>query len=260
MLQQSISQEECMQSEFKIDSQRKFAISNLSFIATMILPVWSKQYSTRRLVSNCNETMYHMGFTRQFISYLGFPYDRFLCDDDSTENCMVGCVNEKTIKKYDRVAYDLDTTITYDYKHMSITQVTDPIVAKSMDDIVSKCEGICNAVSCENDFTITSYETDENYVMEMVLDTPNAPDTLVKYYPSIKILDLVVYVMGAIGAWFGFAFIHIDLMGIFYGLQKLFQRLRGKKEEENYILWRRVNVVTNGRPNIIHVPVSRLNY
>ena len=196
------------------------------------LPVWSKRYSTSRLVSNCNRTMYHIGFIRQFVAYLGFPYDRFRCSDDATDDCMVRCVNERTIKKYNRVAYDLDTMKAYNYKHMSITQVTDPIVAKSMDDIVSKCEGMCNEMSCDDDFTITSYETDENYVMEIVLDTPNAPDTLVKYYPSIKMLDLLVYVMSAVGAWFGFAFIQIDLMGIFSGLHKVALRLRGKKEED----------------------------
>ena len=87
---------------------------------------------------------------------------------------------------------------------------------------------------------------DENYVMEMVLDTSNAPDTLVKYYPSINMLGLVVYVMGAIGAWFGFAFIQIDLMGLYSSLYKLAFRLRFKKEEENYILWRHVNVRTKG--------------
>ena len=223
------------------------------------LPSWSKRYATTRQNLKANKTLYHMGFTRQFISYLGFPYDRFICSDHSEDECMLDCVNGKTIEKYNRVSYDLDTTKAYDYKHMSITQVRDPETAKSLDGIISECTKMCNEIICDTDFTITSYETDDNSAMEIVLYTPNAPDTLVKNYPSVDMLDLVVYVMGAIGAWFGFAFIQIDSMGIYSALQKLALRLRGKKEEENYILWRRVNVGTKGRPNIIHVPVSRLS-
>ena len=222
------------------------------------LSSWSKQYSTTRFNLKCNKTMYHIGFTRHFISYLGSPYDRFICSYHSEDECILDCVNGRTIEKYNRVAYGLDTTKADDYKHMSRAQVHDPKIAKSLDDIISECGKICNEVICDTDFTMT-YETDENDVMTILLYTPNAPDTLVKYYPSIDMLDLVVYVMGAIGAWFGFAFIQIDLMGLYSFLQKLVLRLRGKKEEEDYILWRRVNVGTKGRPDIIHVPVTRLN-
>lgn len=59
-------------------------------------------------------------------------------------------------------------------------------------------------INWDTNFPITSYEIDENYIIEIVLDKTNASDTLVKYYPSTNVLDFVVYVMSAIGAWFGF--------------------------------------------------------
>ena len=51
------------------------------------------------------------------------------------------------------------------------------------------------------------------------IETPQADDMIISFTPSVAMLDFVVYVIGATGAWFGFAFIHIDLDSSFNALK-----------------------------------------
>ena len=51
--------------------------------------------------------------------------------------------------------------------------------------------------------------------LAMIVNAPDAPDISITFHPSIKFLDLFVYVMGAVGTWFGVAFINIKPISVY---------------------------------------------
>ena len=58
----------------------------------------------------------------------------------------------------------------------------------------------------------------------ILVETPQSPELLVKYKPSVHLLDLIVYVMGGIGAWFGVSFMDFNLVAVFNSCRNAFNR------------------------------------
>lgn len=90
---------------------------------------------------------------------------------------------------------------------------------------------------------MTESSKDNYSLLTFALHTPIAPDISIKFYPNIKFLDLFVYSMGAIGIWFGFAFINWDPILTFQLLNGMVNRVRekgqvSKKQEPVWILYK----------------------
>lgn len=90
---------------------------------------------------------------------------------------------------------------------------------------------------------MTESDKDEYTSLTFALHTPIAPDISITFYPNIKFLDLFVYSMGAIGIWFGFAFINWDPIVTFQLLNGIVYRVKekgqaSKKQKPVWILYK----------------------
>lgn len=181
------------------------------------LPYTSKRYARMSHERKPDSTMFHMFYRHHFLHMLGFPYHEFICSDtpDIHIDCIEHCVMNKSIYQFNRVVHDLDTVIRYKFKHISKTQVSDPTVSSAVDDILKLCSRKCNLVYCHLDRTTTDFSRDDFTSLLILVGTPYEPDSITIQYPSVTFLEVSVYVMGVISAWFGFAFINIDLSVIY---------------------------------------------
>lgn len=136
---------------------------------------------------------------------LGYPYGDFICTDKSHiyYDCVESCAVNKSIESFGKILYDTDTYKKYDHKHVSRRDAADPVISNKIYDIYSFCWKRCSSYKCKVDYAITSHISDVRDRMEIALDCPSFPYLWVVYYPRIELLDVTVYAMGAIGAWFG---------------------------------------------------------
>lgn len=174
------------------------------------LPFTSKKYAEVRRTDTPTKERYNIKFARFWLKYLGYPYEDFICTGEkhAQEWCHEYCIMNKTIAKYRRVTYDLDTYVPYDYPAITKKQTENVDFSKEIDRIVSNCMKSCKFRYCLFDYTTTRFDCDEYTHAMIYVKTPSAPDTLTISLPAIGLLDLFVYIMGALGSWFGFAFIH----------------------------------------------------
>lgn len=177
------------------------------------LPGVSKRFAFFSHVYRPTKTLYRVRFIRHYVRHLGYPYDPFLCIPAAANrvNCLEYCVNNKSIKAYGRIFPDLNTRNHYDYKHVSKRQAMDPEVSEYLDEIYSTCVTSCSNMDCNRDYTMTDYRAIEyDLMLKFVLETPVSPDILITFLPKINSMDLFVYVMSALGSWFGFAIIQLN--------------------------------------------------
>lgn len=207
------------------------------------LPRRSKQFSELRRTVDPTRKWYNIRFSRYFIHSLGYPYNGFICSDDplSYEECIENCVLNQTIHHYHRVAYDLDLEHPYDYSPITRSQIMNASLSDHLDRIVSTCfNNHCKLRPCHIDYTSTFTGNDEDSDVLILLKTPSASDISTTYLPSIHFLDFFVYVMGAIGTWFGFAFIQLDPIAIYSftknGLKRLTSNPSNNTNSANFSL------------------------
>lgn len=194
-------------------------------------PFRSKNFAEVRRTNDPTRKRHNIKFVRYWRKYLGYPYSLFTCTNDkkALPNCREYCIMNQTIRRYGRVIYDLDTDVPYDYPAITRIQTEDEILSSELDNIFSKCIKSCKEHYCLFDYTITTYDNDNSSHASMYLKTPSAPDTISITLPMLNLLDLFVYVMGALGSWFGFAFIHIDSIPILKP-----RKLGGSKQVYDY--------------------------
>lgn len=174
------------------------------------LPFTSKNYAEVRRTNNPTKERYNIKFRRYWMKYLGYPYSEFTCTNDkyALSECREQCIMNHTIKKYGRIVYDLDTSIPYNYPAITKKQTESSKISSEIDDIILKCINSCKTKYCLFDYTTTTFDHDKYSYTAMYVKTPRSPDTISITLPFLQFLDLFVYTMGALGSWFGFAFIH----------------------------------------------------
>lgn len=81
-----------------------------------------------------------------------------------------------------------------------------------VENIHQTCRGRCNMMDCDGNFTLSrvSVALRENFAIRVF--SPECPDTLAIAVPKVSLLDLVVYVMSALGTWFGFVVVDMNLV------------------------------------------------
>lgn len=177
----------------------------------------SKKFAAVTKISSQKER-FNLKYSTNIIHYLGYPYDNFFCssEEEAYQTCIEYCSNNRSIKRYNKVVHDLNLMKHYDYKHISRSDILDQETSHDIDTIISYCFRECKNRDCNLEYTMTDHtdRMSSNY-LAFRLNAPLVPFVDIQFYPNLKFLDLFVYVMGAIGAWFGFAFIHIDLPSIY---------------------------------------------
>ena len=176
------------------------------------LPYTGKKYSEVRRTNHPLNERYNIKYRRHYMEYLGYPYTDIICTNDkyADANCWEGCIMNRTISEFKRVAYDIEIETPYGYPPITKKQTRNQELSRKLDGIVSNCMKRCRERYCLFDYAYTSYDSDIHTDVAVYVKTPRAPDTLMSYLPTVRFLDLFVYIMGALGTWFGFAFIHVD--------------------------------------------------
>ena len=116
-------------------------------------------------------------------------------------------------------------------------------ISSEIDTLLDECSNLCYQKDCDIDYIMTESNKDKYPLLAFALHTPIAPGISITFYPSIKFLDLFVYSMGAIGIWFGFAFINWDPIVTFQLLNGMVYRVKengqvSKKQEPVWILYK----------------------
>ena len=220
------------------------------------LPHKSKYFAQVRRTSSPTNVRYNIQFSRHFLSLLSYPYTSYVCSRNKHANseCIEHCVMNETIRRYTRVAYDLDTETPYDFAAITKKQTLDSRFSSEVDALISNCSKRCRTRYCYFDYTSTWYDNDDFTSVAILVKTPNAPDTLITHMPRIYFLDLFVYCMGAIGSWFGFAFINIDPMVLVSFVKRRFQNT-----EQPQVITHRYRVRQNRTRNVTRSDVRNRN-
>ena len=188
----------------------KLTFNRLIVHSNTSLPRISKRYS--ELINVNRKSDLTVKYTKVFVELLGYPYDKFTCNSNSAiyTTCLEECSMGKSIQMFDRVLYDIDTVKRYSYKVISYKQSSKVAISDSISDILSSCKGQCNIFTCKFDYAITSFKVNQAETYAISLLSPASPYMWTVFMPRLELLDLFVYVMGAVGAWFGISFISFD--------------------------------------------------
>ena len=171
--------------------------------------------------------MFKVKYFNHFKHNLGYPYDTFTCSENrgTFDTCFERCCNRKSIKKFDKILHDLDIFKPYDRRHVSYADVLNLDVSRSVDNILSDCVSICSERDCDIEYTMTDYADDVDLAKREIIfqvTTPSTPDISIEFSSKVSFLDLFVYVMGAISAWFGLAVINFDPIKYYYSFKNHF--------------------------------------
>ena len=185
--------------------------------SSVLLPRESKRYSAYFELPENESSHFKVRYMRHILHYLGYPYDHFTCSNmpDEYDKCMEECTVAKCVKRFNKIPHDLNIAHPYEYRPISGQDVADPVVSREVDTIIRDCSNVCSVRPCETDYTLTDYVDRDYTYLEIALAAPVSPDISIRFAASLKTLDLFVYVMGAIGTWFGVAFINCDPIMLF---------------------------------------------
>lgn len=95
------------------------------------------------------------------------------------------------------------------------------------------CDRICNMRTCTGNYTLSTVSIsnlDTFIVKVLSLEYPDIEKISV---PKVSHLDFIVYVMSALGTWFGFVVIDIDLRKYFIAVKGCQQRLKNLVAREH---------------------------
>ena len=209
------------------------------------LPVTSKQFAPVKYIDSAKEL--RSTYQRHVVQYLGYPFDRFICIKNSTLHsyCIEQCANTISIEQFGKVVHDLNLVFPYQYRHISKKDVINPGISQKIDIILEGCKYKCNRKACYQDYFMTYPIVSGGNKLQLHVFAPISPEVLIVFAPSISLLELFVYVMGAIGTWFGFAFIQIDFYQIYISFKNLLNR-RNKVSVS----------VKEQLPNVIDLPIG----
>ena len=115
---------------YSVGINRSLAIK-MKFVRIIVhskksLPIISKRFSIYTHVPQMDGILFKVRFSRHYVHYLGYPYDKFTCApvQGVFEQCMESCAMNKSIEKFNRIVHDLDIVKKYDFKHISKSQVS----------------------------------------------------------------------------------------------------------------------------------------
>ena len=194
----------------------------------------SKRYSRVHNRNDSKDNFYTISYNQHNILYLGYPFDSFTCTSNENlhRNCIEECGMTKSIEVLKKVLFDLDTTIEYKYRHVSISDIRNPITSRNIDDIIKKCDSKCNVKYCDPDYSMTRFSVSPDDDLTLIVMAPDSPFVHLRFTPALKLLDLIVYTMSALGAWFGVAFIHLEPLEVYQNFKRKFLGRSDKSEKK----------------------------
>lgn len=189
----------------------------------------ARTYIERHFYSILSKTTLDITYTKYVSKILGFPYDKRTCTNSQNDrSCFFPCTTNLSIETFGKLPpnYIADEHIAGYVKSLPISEYekyTD--IDKRLNHIWSKCEEAC-VWDCNDTYTLTSVSAgvDEHFSLKVL--SPNTPFLDVVSYPSVTMLDLIVYVTSALGCWFGLGI--VDLVKVVPPCGKIFAPLLGK--------------------------------
>lgn len=176
------------------------------------------QYFHRR---SENESVYMITYSVNHYKHLGYPFENFICGTPGYRAiCQANCTTQLSLNMFGKLLYDVVFDKPMNYHILSGHDTKEPGVMDKIQHIHEYCDKMCKYRDCHGNFTLStvSVSTLDKFIMKV--SSPNCPDIEKISVPKVSHLDFIVYVMSALGTWFGFVVIDIDIKKYFISFEK----------------------------------------
>lgn len=183
------------------------------FVHSPGLPLISAQFARYFHRRSKNESSFLITFAINHFHHLGYPYNSFKCSKPGDHaRCQANCTTYLSLQKFGKLFYDVVFAEPLNHQILSGQDVKIEGVMDKVQHIHEYCDSVCNIRDCEGNYTLSTVSVSMKDRFFIKVFSPNSPDIEKTSVPKVTNLDLVVYVMSALGTWFGFVVIDIDLM------------------------------------------------
>ena len=166
--------------------------------------------------SSPSHHLYQLSQNTHSIDRLKFPHTDECVDYSSTYcidsvGCFTECVNNRTVKTFNKVAplrtLSEDEVDHFKLQLMSLTDFRNDSISAAYDEMYDECLESFRFPDCHSQTTFTSVSRHVSNNFQINVNHATEPSYSITSHPKVLLIDLITYIFGALGTWFGFSFI-----------------------------------------------------
>lgn len=179
-------------------------------------PFISRLYASGYFKNSDEDMTLHISCQRFENSFLGYPYDKFVCEqhENGYYDCFDSCMKKFTMTTLDRLPYATFHTMPHDSKLISYSMLKNKTIRHLLTDWWKKCVIHCPMFSCSYSYCVTIGYSDTHTRVKRTergskirVESPTHPNIYINYFPSVPLLDCIIYILSSLGTWFGLVII-----------------------------------------------------
>jgi hypothetical protein len=167
-----------------------------------------------------------------------FDYTLPIPDFESQEDCIDKCMTVKVLQKFNETSFTATFTYPRDFKIMSKYSVQLSRVKENKVDLIyQSCLDQCPMIECEQTRYLPALvSARDSSDVTFSLYEPNGPETIVRFYAKLTLMELYVQIMSVCGVWLGVTLADVAIRSLYIILRTrpLHKEIRRKNIRRRY--------------------------
>lgn len=140
------------------------------------------------------------------------------------------CVYNYTVHTLRKVPFSSIIPQPLDMRHVNQLEMTNVTLEQNINQyITSVCDVRCAKLDCKKSEHLTQYHAFKTVSSTtFVIKIPDMPFQNIKFKPAMQTIELVVYIMSCVGAWFGISVLSLNPVSF---VTKILQKKRNPRKE-----------------------------
>lgn len=183
-----------------------------------------ERFYTRHKHTGGNGFNMLISYTKYSFTELGYPFDSYACGTyEEYFNCSNSCMIQHSLESFQKVPHNIVHPNGSDHLHIIEKDVRKRGKDADLTRIISACKEECKIRPCSYDILTSSFVKDEDNNPYVTIYCPESFFVSIAFLPQVSHLDTLVYILSALGTWFGIVVIELDPIKLFKCLKKCFK-------------------------------------
>ena len=182
---------------------------------------------------------------------LGYPYDKITCAADGDHyECRDECLRKQTIKHLNRLPFAIFNVVPENIPLISDKQMKNITISKMYQKWYKFCDKSCPVYQCKYSYCLTLGQSAVKGSLggrptsSIRMLTPINPTTNIQFFPSLPLLDFIVYILSSLGTWFGLVIISCNPLPYVMMLYTNYNKRRMRRHDRRDLFLRRMRLRT----------------
>lgn len=180
-----------------------------------------ERFYTRYKLTYGNGFNMLISYTKYSFAQLGYPFNDYACGTyEEYFNCSNSCMIKRSLESFQKVPHNIVHPNGNDHLHITEKDVRKPGKDADLTAIISACKEECKVRPCSYDILKSSYVHDRDDNAYITIHCPESFFVSIAFVPQFSHLDILVYILSALGTWFGIVVIQLNPIKLFNRLKK----------------------------------------